>query len=1066
MVDRQDSFGGAGHVADASTRGGSRPDITPLTRDEDGTKVEITLAHCSLENAEYPVMVGTFAGEYLSGAERFLDQQLNGQLTSSWEVGRYPSELGTSLFIAPSRAMETATQPPGAYIIGLGSTMRLGRNELAFAVQQALVDRCLRLYRDPPDDGGQPGEPIFVGVSSILLGVRNDDGLRVEDAVVGIVEGVQQANRLLVRYEQSRNRVERPLRNSEPERPVRITALEFVERYGDRADLAAVALRSLSTAVQLTDDYKDLRALTVDHSKAGGFPAGAALFESPARWRRILLTGAPGDEAAPSAGPSRRLDLDVAVLGGDARADRVRHHLDRVMVDALVERLSTSTGDEDTAGTLYDQLVPHELRGPFLSTSSIHIIVDKTTANYPWELLTVPQRSGARKALASGGAVLRQFAESEERRLNPLRAVAGKALVIAAGKVPGHTELPYVYKEAAAVRELLRPIVKVASVDDQQHELDLANVQNALFAGPQILHLATHGMYHADRPEETGAVLSELGMLTVDTVGQLTSAPDVVFLNCCSLGKVGMSRVAAGLAREFMAIGAGAVVAAGWQINDAAAEAFATAFYEELINGRPFGEAVTTARNECAKRGGRQTWAAYQCYGDPAFVLSNRKSSLSRALSEPVSVTDLFARLETLETRASDLGRPGKGGVIERREQLSEEWRKLADWVDGTAGVRKLARVQRLLGRAARQLGNFQEASDRYRQLIDLDPGGGRVGLRFDDAAPVDLQQAANCLARAAQREAREAREQNDPPKLARAREDFDRAGRLALAALAVIPNKESHGIFGSALKKLASVTDSGREPLVRGALQAYRDGQRAAGGEAWGTQNALQLALIVGGDDEVQARAALATARPPAADAGRLDSGVAPTVARRVDQRWVAPEDFWTRAGRGDLLLTELIAARKPADCARLGTGMVEAYELAFEGRSTYSERSSVLDHLQDLADLLAGDDPRRAELVRGLAGLQRWEKEHVETEAGSGTRTDTGTETRRQAAVIDVPGPGSRDRQGAVTLTALPAGCGDCLILDYRDRGRRGPQDADRRWSRLGLRGRARQASPPPGR
>ena len=67
---------------------------------------------------------------------------------------------------------------------------------------------------------------------------------------------------------------------------------------------------------------------------------------------------------------------------------------------------------------------------------------------------------------------------------------------------------------------------------------------------------------------------------------------------------------------------------------------FAETFYRELIAGRPLGDTVTRARNTCAEVGGRETWAAYQCYGDPGFVLRGSRLSLGEAVAEPVSESD------------------------------------------------------------------------------------------------------------------------------------------------------------------------------------------------------------------------------------------------------------------------------------------------------------------------------------------------------------------------------------------------------------------------------------------
>ena len=76
-------------------------------------------------------------------------------------------------------------------------------------------------------------------------------------------------------------------------------------------------------------------------------------------------------------------------------------------------------------------------------------------------------------------------------------------------------------------------------------------------------------------------------------------------------------RFAAGVAEELIKIGVRCVVAAGWAVDDARRERRSpTTFYEALLRGRRFIDAVAEAREAACAMGGN-TWAAYQCYGDP-----------------------------------------------------------------------------------------------------------------------------------------------------------------------------------------------------------------------------------------------------------------------------------------------------------------------------------------------------------------------------------------------------------------------------------------------------------------
>jgi CHAT domain-containing protein len=85
--------------------------------------------------------------------------------------------------------------------------------------------------------------------------------------------------------------------------------------------------------------------------------------------------------------------------------------------------------------------------------------------------------------------------------------------------------------------------------------------------------------------------------------------------------------MAANIVEEFIKMGVRAVIAAGWSIDDAAASYFARTFYRHLLEGRAFGKAVLEARRATfAQHPETNTWSAYQCYGDPQFVLSlNRR---------------------------------------------------------------------------------------------------------------------------------------------------------------------------------------------------------------------------------------------------------------------------------------------------------------------------------------------------------------------------------------------------------------------------------------------------------
>jgi len=134
MVGDDMSGAGAGeHARDVGTpaQGSERARETggvTATPDDD-TVVAVRVSHGSLEEAEYAVIVGTFEDETLGSSERFLDRQLGGVLTASYDAGGYPGPFdGTALFIRPHPDVEQRTSPPGAYVVGLGRSVELTRS--------------------------------------------------------------------------------------------------------------------------------------------------------------------------------------------------------------------------------------------------------------------------------------------------------------------------------------------------------------------------------------------------------------------------------------------------------------------------------------------------------------------------------------------------------------------------------------------------------------------------------------------------------------------------------------------------------------------------------------------------------------------------------------------------------------------------------------------------------------------------------------------------------------------------------------------------------------------------
>ena len=74
---------------------------------------------------------------------------------------------------------------------------------------------------------------------------------------------------------------------------------------------------------------------------------------------------------------------------------------------------------------------------------------------------------------------------------------------------------------------------------------------------------------------------------------------------------------------------------------------FSLSFYDALLRGQRFIDAVAEARARALESGGN-TWAAYQCYGDPDWVFTRTKK-VKGAAQPRADEFDYIASLPALE---------------------------------------------------------------------------------------------------------------------------------------------------------------------------------------------------------------------------------------------------------------------------------------------------------------------------------------------------------------------------------------------------------------------------------
>ncbi|HXC71080.1 MAG TPA: CHAT domain-containing protein [Pyrinomonadaceae bacterium] len=137
----------------------------------------------------------------------------------------------------------------------------------------------------------------------------------------------------------------------------------------------------------------------------------------------------------------------------------------------------------------------------------------------------------------------------------------------------------------------------------------------------RIIHVATHGLLNAERPQFTGVVLSLVGNKThdgfvrTDEVFNLRLGSPLVMLSACEtgLGKEKRGEGVMGLTRAFMYAGAPTVGVSLWSVADKSTADLMTDFYKRLLST---GEGITSSG---ALRGAQLDLIAGKKYSAPFY---------------------------------------------------------------------------------------------------------------------------------------------------------------------------------------------------------------------------------------------------------------------------------------------------------------------------------------------------------------------------------------------------------------------------------------------------------------
>jgi CHAT domain-containing protein/pimeloyl-ACP methyl ester carboxylesterase len=893
----------------------------------DGAALQVSVYNGDLRFVREPLMIGHYRSIKLTGTEAIVDGLVKKSMSRSLDAGLYADAPGSHQVFGNFREdpdIFDMARPHAAMVVGLGEEGKLRAVDLVRTVRQAILAYAQRVAEQDPD-------ATQFEMASTLMG-SGGTGITAGIAAQQIVQGALEAN----------------LRLQESRWP-QLAHLRFVELYLERA---ADAWRGLQ--LQETAAPNRLKVVGMVQFGPGALKRSLESSYRGAAYDFISALSVVVEDSHPCIAYT----LDTKRARTEVRAQ----HAQSTLLRELVEKASNDANQDPQIGrTLFNLLIPVEME-PFLAgTSEMVIEVNPGSAGIPWELLdTNPDaQSGDKRPWSIRCKLLRKLRLEDFRGAMTDASVEDSVLVIGEPKCDPnlYPRLPGARAEAEAVAARLSEAGTGLGTERVRALLggeDAQTIINAFFERPyRMVHVAGHGFYGKDG----GVVLSGTDTyLGANEVRSMRTVPELVFLNCCHLaGRDAMTVLppydraafAANIAEELIKVGVRCVIAAGWAVEDGPAEKFATAFYAALLGGARFIEAVSDARAAAWRENPRgNTWAAYQCYGDPEWAWRRQPSDGQKPAS---SIADPFASVASpvsLQLALENLAIGSEYTADKRETQLDRvrhlEIRFAPMW--GSMGA-----IAEAFGLAYASLSEVDRAVEWYRAAADSDDGSASFKV---------AEQLGNLLVRRA--------EKSRDADLAAAdfAEGIERLERL----VALKSTAERQSLLGAAYRRMSMVAwRAQRGPDASKALGSaiihYREAEAiirvsGAGNLYYPAKNCIGCEL----------RSAFLEKSRFTLDLERVNE-----VRKSLQAAAAQTPDFWSVVGQAELKLLEALAAGKlAASVASLAAKFAEHKARVLSTSKWDSVYSEALFVLEPYIAVAAADEKRAAEaLLKALKAM-----------------------------------------------------------------------------------------------
>jgi hypothetical protein len=906
----------------------ARPSLD-ARRPSNQSLLEITVVNGDLTFEVEPLLIGHYRASRLTGTEWVMNQRIGDAMKHSLDLGLYPLAPGShQIFLNTHVNPENPRRmprPKAVIVVGLGEEGKLKEADLVRTVRQAVI-----AWSQRTTELSNKKAPATFDLVATLLG-SGGTGITAGQAAQRIAQGVYEANGLLT--DESRN---------DGKSWPRVSHLRLVELYLDRA---AEAWRALKMQVAgAPERYKITNEVStgtgpLPHSPDSGYRGADYDF--------ISVEVARTKDGQPSI----QYTLDTKRARSEVRAQQTQTQLLR---DLVATASNEGNQGPQIGRTLFKLLVPLDLEAFLAETGEIQLELEPETAGIPWELLDTDDSD---EPWAIRARLLRKLRTDDFRERVIDANADGNILVIGEPECPAeYPRLDGARDEAVAVYQCLTGqgrldptrVRGLFSDDVSKVGPDARKVINALLERDwRIVHIAGHGALPAKDGPPGGVVLSNGSFLGASEFGTMRVVPELVFVNCCHLAARNVdqllggdnrqgydrARLASNVAEQLIKIGVMCVIAAGWAVGDAAAKIFAKTFYDAVLRPSRFIDAVAEARKAAYEYDkSDNTWAAYQCYGDPDWVFRRDNSEADSPTTAPgdefagvASAAELKLALETIAVQVTFQRRDPKDQLKKVRaleERFAPKW--------GDSGS-----VAELFGKAYAASRDAETAVRWYQRAVAASDGTAsmkaaeqlanvRVRLAWETVAKAQKERdgmaarvknasnghgAADTKARTAAKRSLAAAERALQASLSSARLSVKDALNLIEKLAAVQSTVERESISGSAWKRLA---------LIEAAAGRATEELRAIKAMKLHYQRAAAIARESNAPDLFYP-AMNHLAADLALNAGRrgwkgLDPSMVEATFASLEAKNLADPDFWSVVGQTELKLYKALAAGKLA--------------------------------------------------------------------------------------------------------------------------------------------------------